>query len=176
MRYNKFKWGHYASEVIFWYINWFGERSKDDLEIRELTDYHDISISKLTSYRWSMKRTPSPYRNLRGYLLFRVEFSWSLYENYINVKGKWYYLYRAVHQNGAALNFHFSHERNKNRTHQFLKRFLSYYDPHHQDESLSYNKHAQNKKKTTCLIKDGGVPSNVNKVLTLFGIDILNYK
>ena len=89
---HEFKSKHFAPEIILWCLRWFIEYS------------------------------PALRKKLRRYQLIRVDSSWQLDETYVKVKGKWFYLYRAINKQGETLDFYFSKKRNKYCAHQFLKR------------------------------------------------------
>ncbi len=63
--------------------------------------------------------------------------SWQLDETYVKVKGKWFYLCRAINKLRETLDFYFSRKRDHHSAYQFLKRCMRYYsntlntDKHH---------------------------------------------
>jgi IS6 family transposase len=50
--------------------------------------------------------------------------SWKLDETYIKIKGKWYYLYRAMDKGGNTLDWMLSQHRNKKSAKRFFKKLL----------------------------------------------------
>lgn len=54
--------------------------------------------------------------------------SWKLDETYIKIRGKWFYLYRAIDKNGDTLDWMLSRYRNKQSAKRFFKKTLG--NPH----------------------------------------------
>lgn len=50
--------------------------------------------------------------------------AWKLDETYIKIKGKWFYLYRAIDKNGDTLDWMLSRYRNKKSAKKFFKKIL----------------------------------------------------
>jgi len=63
--------------------------------------------------------------------------SWQLDETYVKVKGKWFYLCRAINKLRETLDFYFSRKRDHHSAYQFLKRCMRYYS-----NTLNIDKHA----------------------------------
>ncbi len=71
-----------------------------------------ISVDRSTIYRWFIEYSPSLRKKLRHYQFTNTGSSWQLDETYVKVKGKWFYLYRAIDKQGNTLDFYFSKKRN----------------------------------------------------------------
>ena len=81
--------------------------------LSEMLAERGISVNRSTIYRWFIEYSPALRKKLRRYQFNRVESSWQLDETYVIVKGKWFYLYRAINKQGETLDFYFSKKRNK---------------------------------------------------------------
>lgn len=57
-----------------------------------------------TIYRWFIQYGPALRKKLRRYQFIRIDSSWQRDETYVKVKGKWYYLYRAINKRGETLD------------------------------------------------------------------------
>ena len=77
-----------------------------------------------TIYRWVIHYAPELQKRLRWYFKHRFNSSWRVDENYIKVKGKWCYLYRAVDSAGKTINFYLSSTRNAKAAKRFLGKAL----------------------------------------------------
>ncbi len=71
------------------------------------------------------------------------------------MKGKWFYLYQAVNQQGQTLAFYLSKKRSRHYAHQFLKRCLRYYPLELQPQTLNTNKHSSYARAISHLKKQG---------------------
>ena len=83
-----------------------------------------ISVNRSTIYRWFIEFAPSLRKKVRHYQMIGADSSWQLDETYIKVKGKWFYLYRAINKHGQTLDFYYSKKRNpKSRPIEFKMTF-----------------------------------------------------
>lgn len=106
---NEFKGKHFAPEIILWCIRWYGSTPMSDANLSEMLAERGISVNRSTIYRWFVEFAP-----------------WQLDETYVKVKGKWFYLYRAINKQGQTLDFYFSKKRHRYSAYQCLKRCLRY--------------------------------------------------
>ncbi len=105
---HEFKWKHFAPEIILLVSSlvWF-----DTNELREYQRHagraRDFGepFDHLSS--WFIEYSPVLRKKLRRYQFIRVDSSWQLDETYVKVKGKWFYLYRAINKQGETLDFYF---------------------------------------------------------------------
>src|SRR5690606_23226453 len=54
----------------------------------------------------------------------QVGSSWRMDETYVNIKGRWYYLYRAVDKEGKTVDFYLSKNRDKKAAERFFKKAI----------------------------------------------------
>lgn len=91
---HEFKWKHFAPEIIFWCLRWYGSTPMSYANISDMLAERGISVDRSTIYRWFIEYSPSLRKKLRRYQFIKTDSSWQLDETY--VKGKWFYLYRAI--------------------------------------------------------------------------------
>ncbi|WP_318479883.1 IS6 family transposase, partial [Photobacterium leiognathi] len=106
---------------------------------------------------------PALRKKLRRYQFIRVDSSWQLDETYVKVKGKWFYLYRAINKQGETLDFYFSKKRNNYSAYQFLKRCLKHYPLDKQPKTLNTDKHSSYANAIARLKKEGCLRKDVNQ-------------
>ena len=110
--------------------------------ISDMLAERGISVDRSTIYRWFIEYSPSLRKKLRRYQFINTNSSWQLDETYVKVKGQWFYLYRAIDNQGNTLDFYFSKKRNNYLAYQFLKRCLKCYSLDKQPKTLNTDKHA----------------------------------
>ena len=71
-----------------------------------------INVDHSTINRWVIKYSPALLKNFKSKKK-PVNKSWRMDETYVNVKGEWYYLYRAVDKFGNTIDFLLTKNRNK---------------------------------------------------------------
>ena len=120
-------------------------------------------MNRSTIYRWFIQYGPALRKKLRRYQFIRIDSSWQLDETYVKVKGKWYYLYRAINKRGETLDFYFSHKRNKKAAYQFLRRCLRHYSIDNQPKTLNTDKHSSYANAIARLKKEGRLREDVEQ-------------
>lgn len=63
-----------------------------------------LTVDHTAVYRWVQAYAPELDKRCRAYLKPTLD-SWRVDETYIEVKGEWKYLYRAVDSHGSTLDF-----------------------------------------------------------------------
>ena len=74
--------------------------------------------------RWVHQYSPEIEKKVCRYLRPTND-SWRVDETYVNVKGEWKYLYRAVDSTGNTVDFMLSEKRDRKVAKRFLKKALS---------------------------------------------------
>ncbi len=77
-----------------------------------------------TVYRWVQAYAPELDKRCRPYLRPTLD-SWRVDETYIEVKGEWKYLYRAVDSQGNTLDFMLSAKRDARAAERFFRKALN---------------------------------------------------
>ena len=62
-----------------------------------------LSIDHTTIYRWVQAYAPELEKRIRPHLRLTND-SYRVDETYVKIKGKWYYLYRAVDSTGQTID------------------------------------------------------------------------
>lgn len=98
------KGGQLEQGVILWEVRWYVAYPISYRQLEEMMKEHGVEVDHSSLNRWVLKYT------LKLEKIFRqrkrqVGTSWRMDETYINVKGKWKYLYRAVNKAGDTIDF-----------------------------------------------------------------------
>lgn len=139
---NEFKWKHFAPEIILWCIRWYGSTPMSYANLSDMLQERGISVHRSTIYRWFIEFAPPLRKKMRRYQMINNDSSWQLDETYVKVKGKLFYLYRAINKQGQTLDFYFSKKRNRHSAYRFLKRCLHHYSIEQQPATLNTDKHS----------------------------------
>lgn len=82
-----------------------------------------VEVDHTTLYRWVQKYAPELDKRCRSHLQLTND-SWRVDETYIEVKGKWKYLYRAVDSEGNTLDFLLAASRDAQAAKRFFRKTL----------------------------------------------------
>src|SRR5919204_3526784 len=86
--------------------------------------HYRIAVDHTTLWRWVDRYGPELDKRVRHYLR-PVGTSWRVDETYIRVAGKWLYLYRAIDNFGATVDFYLSETRDEAAARLFLRKALA---------------------------------------------------
>jgi transposase-like protein len=115
-----FKGAHFPQEIILMGVRWYLAYPLSYRHVEELMEERGVLLDHATIQRWVVKYSPlleeAFHRRKRP-----VWTSWRMDETYIQIKGQWYYLYRAVDKHGQTIDF----LRTKQRDERAAKRFLT---------------------------------------------------
>src|SRR3954467_10436593 len=91
--------------------------------LEEMMAGRGISVDHATIHRWVIRYSPELLQrfNTRKRVVTR---KWHIDETYINVRGRWMYLYRAIDSNGDTVEFWISERRNVTAAKRFLCKAL----------------------------------------------------
>lgn len=115
-----FKGRHFFKDIILMAVRWYVAYSLSYRDIEELMAERDINVDHATINRWVIKFSPELLEAFKSKKK-PVNKSWRMDETYVKVKGKWYYLYRAVDKFGDTIDFLLS----KNRTKKAARKFFN---------------------------------------------------
>jgi transposase, IS6 family len=82
-----------------------------------------VEVDHSTLNRWVLKFAPELDKRVRSHLSLTND-SWRVDETYIQVKGEWKYLYRAVDSMGNTLDFMLSAKRGGKAAARFFRKVL----------------------------------------------------
>src|SRR5215510_10759460 len=88
-----------------------------------------LSVDHTTIFRWVQRFSPELEKRCRPYLRSTSD-SYRVDEIYVKIKGKWYYLYRAVDSKGQTIDFMLSAKRGARAAKRFFRKMLK--APKHQ--------------------------------------------
>lgn len=107
---NPFKWRHYAANIILRCVRWYCSYPLSYRQVAEIVNERGLEVHYTTVFRWVQEYGPELDRRCRPHLCPTND-SWRVAETYMEVKGKWKYLYRAVDSAGNTLDFLLSAKR-----------------------------------------------------------------
>lgn len=93
-------------------------------DIEELLRIRGVKVDHATIHRWVIKFSPLVRERFNSRKK-NVHTSWRMDETYIQVKGQWKYLYRAVDKYGDTVDFLLTNRRLRFSAHKFLNRAIS---------------------------------------------------
>src|SRR5215469_13687720 len=96
-----FKWRHFTPEVILCAVRWYLRYSLSYCEVEELLVERGLEVDHTTVWRWVQRYAPELEERTRPYLK-PTNKSWRVDETYVRIKGRWFYLYRALDSAGAT--------------------------------------------------------------------------
>ncbi|MGA3433249.1 IS6 family transposase [Lactiplantibacillus plantarum] len=121
---NYFKGRHFQQDIIIVAVGYYFRFSLSYRDIVELLRDRGVSVHHTTVMRWVHHYGPIFKALWRQHQTSHTK-SWRIDETYINVKGHWTYLYRAIDSNGLTLDFELRKYRDYAAAYHFLKRLLT---------------------------------------------------
>jgi putative transposase len=118
-----FKGAHFERDIILTFVRWYLAYPLSYRQLEELMQERGVSVDHSTINRWVVKYSPELeaafHRRKRP-----VWLSWRMDETYIKVKGRWYYLYRAVDKAGQTIDFLLREQRDEHAAMHFLTKAI----------------------------------------------------
>src|SRR3954471_19724578 len=99
-----FKYRHFEPQIILLCLRWYLRYSLSYRDLEEMMVERGLSVDHTTIYRWVQHYSPMLEKKCRAKLKPAID-SWRVDATYVNVKGEWMYLYRAVDSAGATIEF-----------------------------------------------------------------------
>ncbi|WP_373525865.1 IS6 family transposase [Nostoc sp.] len=118
-----FKWRHYQSEIILRCVRWYLSYPLSYRQVAEMVNERGMEVHHTTVFRWVQEYSPEIDQRFRPHLRLTND-SWRVDATYIEVKGKWKYLYRAVDSAGNTLDFLLTAKRDAKAAKRFFRKTL----------------------------------------------------
>ena len=118
-----FNWKHFQPEIILLNLRWYCRYTLSYRDLEEMMVERELSADHSTINRWVLQYALELDKRCRPYLRPTND-SWNVDETYVNVKGEWKYLYRAMDSSGQTLDFMLSAKRDAKAAKRFLKKAL----------------------------------------------------
>ncbi|MCU0550994.1 MAG: IS6 family transposase [Leptolyngbya sp. Prado105] len=118
-----FKWRHFLPEIIVLNVRWYCRYALSYRDLEEMMAERGVEVDHSTINRWILSYAPELDKRVRPYLNPTND-SWRVDETYIEVKGEWKYLYRAVDSAGNTLDFMLSAKRDGKAAARFFRKVL----------------------------------------------------
>jgi transposase-like protein len=93
-------------------------------DLEEMMNERGLSVDHTTIYRWVQAYAPELEKRIRPHLRLTND-SYRVDETYVKIKGKWYYLYRAVDSTGQTIDFMLSAKRDARAAKRFFRKMLN---------------------------------------------------
>jgi transposase-like protein len=113
----------FPPDVIVLAVRWYLRLGLSYRDVEELLAERGIEVDHVTVYRWVVRFTPllaeaaRPCRHLVGD-------RWQADETYVNVAGRWRYVYRAIDQFGQVIDVFVSLQRDTKAANRFFERAI----------------------------------------------------
>ena len=114
----------FQSDIILLCIRWYLRYPLSYRNLEEMMQERGLTVDHTTVYRWVQAYAPELDKRCRPHLCPTND-SWRMDETYIEVKGEWKYLYRAVDSQGNTLDFMLSAKRDALAAERFFRKALN---------------------------------------------------
>jgi putative transposase len=118
-----FKGAHFAREIILTCVRWYVAYPLSYRQLEEMLQERGVIVDHSTINRWVLKYSPpleaAFHRRKRP-----VWLSWRMDETYIQIRGHWRYLYRAVDKAGQTIDFLLTEQRDERAATRFLTKAI----------------------------------------------------
>ncbi len=117
-----FKGHRFEKDIILLCVRWYLAYPLSYRNLEEMMEERGVQVDHTNIYRWVRKVTPLLEAAFRKGRKQPVGDSWRMDETYIQVKGQWKYLYRAVDKDGQTIDFLLTARRDKKAALRFFKK------------------------------------------------------
>jgi transposase-like protein len=120
---NLFKGRQFTAEIILWAVRWYLQFPISSRDLESMFSDRGIQVDHTPVFQWIQAYAPELEKRIRPHLRM-TNGSWRVDETYIQVKGKWVYLYRAVDATGQTIDFLLSPKRDAAAAKRFFRKAL----------------------------------------------------
>jgi transposase-like protein len=113
----------FPPDVIVLAVRWYLRFGLSYRDVEELLAERGIEVDHVTIYRWVLRFTPLLAEAARP-CRHAVGDRWQVDETYVNVAGRWRYVYRAIDQFGQVIDVFVSTRRDATAAHRFFERAI----------------------------------------------------
>ena len=119
-----FKWRQSEPAVILCAVRWYLRYSLSLRDVEELLLERSLAADHTTVWRWVQRYGPELELRIRRHRKATNQ-SWRVDETYVQVKGRWCYLHRAIDSAGATIDFQLSAFRDADAAKRLFRKALS---------------------------------------------------
>ena len=113
--------------IIVAAVPWYLRFSLSLRDVEELMAERGLSVDHTTVWRWVQAYAPEIRKRVQGHLNYKFT-TWFMDETYVQVAGRWMYLFRAVVSHGQTVDFYLSETRHREAAKRFLQAALENLD------------------------------------------------
>ncbi|WP_081470427.1 IS6 family transposase [Photobacterium profundum] len=110
--------------TILMAVRWYAAYKLSYRDIEELLAERGVQVDHATIHRWVLEYAPQLEAAFLNGKKRAVSGSWRMDETYIKVKGRWYYLYRAVDKYGDTIDFMLTEKRDEAAARSFFDKAI----------------------------------------------------
>ena len=119
-----FKGLHFDHEIVILCVRWYVTYKLSSRDLVSMMGERGIELAHTTILRWVQRYIPEFEKRWNRYAR-SVGGSWRCDETYINVKGRWKYLYRAVDKQGRTVDFLLTPKRDVAAAKRFFQKAMT---------------------------------------------------
>lgn len=119
----KLKHYHFPKEIIYLCVRWSHRYNLSLRELSEIMVKRGVKVSHETIRNWITKFSVES-NNFSNEEQYNRRLSWSMDETRINIRGKMYYYYRAVRNQGNIIEFYLCTTKDKTAAKEFIEKLL----------------------------------------------------
>ena len=156
-----FKGHRFEKTIILLCVRWYLAYPLSYRNLAEMMEERGVEVDPSNIYRWVRKFTPQLEAAFRKGKKRSVGKSWRMDETYIQVKGQWKYLYRAVDKEGQTIDFLLTARRDKKAAQRFFKKAVG---QHGLPEKVTIDKSGANTAALEALQEETGQSIEIRQI------------